>query len=168
MKRMSLAVGMLVAMLAAFALTSCTSSDSEKPDAAETSEAASTAHESAQKPENSQQASTELIGPVWFIVDIDGQNVLENSPASVEFLAARKMNGNTSCNNFLGFFGGGGEDGRLELDIGATKTSPCSEPLKKQEKSFLGMLYEIRSYTINGNTLYMKTDDGKTMTARRR
>lgn len=168
MKHMSPALKMLVVMLAVFTLTSCTSPDSEKPDAAETSQAAVAVRESPQKPQGSQQASSGLIGSEWLIVDIDGQGVLDDSPASVEFLEGGKMNGNTSCNSFLGFFGGGKADGKLELDIGATKTLPCSEPFKQQEKSFLEMLYKISSYTINGDTLYMKADDGKTMTARRR
>ncbi len=113
--------------------------------------------------------SAALMGPEWMIEDIDGKGVIDDSPASVEFLVDGKLAGNGSCNRMLGSYKTGEAEGEVSIELAGTTMMMCPEALMNQEKSLLEILPKITSYTIDDTaTLVLKTDDGKTITARRR
>lgn len=115
------------------------------------------------------EATSELVGPEWMIEDIDGKGVIDDSPASIEFMADGKLAGNASCNRMMGSFEKGEAEGEVSLEVAGTTRMMCPEALMNQENSLLEMLPKVTSYTIDDTaTLHLKTDDGKTITARRR
>ncbi len=115
-----------------------------------------------------QKPSAELVGGEWFIEAIDGQGVLENSPASFTFAADGKLSGDGSCNNMMGTYEKS-DDGKLSLKLGGTTKMMCPEELMKQDKSLMDIFEKVSGYSIDdAGVLTLTTDDGKTVTARRR
>ncbi len=164
MKRLSPALTMIVLILAVFALTNCEKAEQVTPEVSGKAEATV----AATPPSKNQKTTSGLLDHEWFIEDIDGQGVVDNSPANVVFTDDGKMGGNDSCNRIMAFYEGGKADGKLQIEAAGYKKMPCAEALKKQEERLLEILYKTNSYTINDTKLILKTDDGKVITARRR
>lgn len=112
--------------------------------------------------------SAELVGEAWFIQDINGEDVIEGSPASLTFSADGKVSGDGSCNNMKGTYKMG-ENGEFSFELGDTTKLLCPEELMKQDKNMLEIFKNVTSYSIDStNTLTLTTEDGNTLTARRR
>ena len=61
------------------------------------------------------------------------------------------------------------DDGKLSLKLGGTTKMMCPEELMKQDKSLMDIFEKVSGYSIDdAGVLTLTTDDGKTVTARRR
>jgi CubicO group peptidase (beta-lactamase class C family) len=114
-----------------------------------------------------QTANPTLVGPAWYIEDVDGAGVIDNSDAHVLFMADGSIAGNGTCNQILGNFET--SDDTLSIgQIGATKMA-CPPALENQEGALLALLGEVSEYAIDDTgTLTLTTTNGETITARRR
>lgn len=113
-----------------------------------------------------QEEAPQLMGREWFIEDIAGKGVVDNSPASLLFMPNGRLAGNASCNRLMASYTQDG-DGLLIGDAGATMMA-CPEALMNQERSLLDLLSMVERYSIDDtDALVLTTSDGETITARR-
>ncbi|WP_425313076.1 META domain-containing protein [Pseudomonas putida] len=113
-----------------------------------------------------QEEAPQLMGREWFIEDIAGKGVVDNSPASLLFMPNGRLAGNASCNRLMASYTQDG-DGLLIGDAGATMMA-CPEALMNQERSLLDLLSMVERYSIDDtDALVLTTSDDETITARR-
>lgn len=113
-----------------------------------------------------QDENPQLIGREWFIEDIAGRGVVDNSSASLQFMPDGSLAGNASCNRVISSYAFDGD----ELSIGKAGATmmACPEALMNQERSLLDQLSKINGYSVDDTgTLTLSTSDGETITARR-
>lgn len=92
--------------------------------------------------------------------------MIDNSPASLQFLANGRLAGNASCNRLIGSYTQTGDN--LTVKPAGTTMMMCPEALMGQERRLLQILSDITNYMIDENgTLVLKTKDDKSITARR-
>lgn len=112
-------------------------------------------------------ADPQLTGGEWFIEDIEGRGVIDNSPASLSFMADGSLAGNASCNRLLGRYTR--EDAKLSITNGGATLMLCPPALMEQEQRLLDVLPRVESYTIDATgTLTLRSVDGPLVVARRR
>lgn len=113
-----------------------------------------------------EDSSGPLVGDEWRVEDIAGGGVIDNSPASLQFLPEGRLAGNASCNRLIGNYSDNG--GELSVEPAGTTMMACPEALMNQERKLLELLPRLTGYSIDDNaTLVLTTDDGDTLTARR-
>lgn len=114
-----------------------------------------------------QEENPQLTGREWFIEDIAGRGVIDNSPASLLFLPDGRLAGNASCNRLISSYTLDG-DALSISEAGATMMA-CPEALMNQERSLLDLLSAVDGYAVDDTgALILSTPDGETITARRR
>lgn len=107
-----------------------------------------------------------LTGDEWVIEDISGHGVIDNSHASLQFLAEEQLAGSGGCNRLLGSYAADGD--KLSIKPAGTTMMACPEALMNQERTLLALLPQITRYAIDENgSLLLTTDSGQTITARR-
>ena len=114
-----------------------------------------------------QDTAPQLIGREWMIEDIAGKGVIDDSPASLQFLPDGQLAGNATCNRLVSSFTVDG----AALTIGAAGATmmACPPALMEQESRLLGLLPKISGFTVDPTgALVLTTADGETITARRR
>jgi putative lipoprotein len=97
---------------------------------------------------SSRQATTDLPGTSWSLVDLDGADPVEGAVPTLEFGDEGTVSGNASCNTFSGEVTIEGS----ELSFGplATTRMACADPdAAAQETAFLLALESVESYTID-------------------
>ncbi|MFZ1626027.1 MAG: META domain-containing protein [Gammaproteobacteria bacterium] len=110
---------------------------------------------------------TPLLGEEWVIEDIAGGGVIDNSHATLQFLADGRFAGNASCNRFFGSYKSEGP--QLSMGPAGATMMACPEALMNQERKLLDLLTTVESYRIDKTgALVLKAADGKTIVARRR
>lgn len=115
-----------------------------------------------------QDESPELVGREWLIEYIGERGVIDNSPASLLFMPEGKLAGRASCNRLVGSFDDS-EDGTLSFSPAGTTMMMCAPALMEQEGRLLEMLPKVTTYQIDDTgALILETDNGETITARRR
>lgn len=159
MKRLSPTITIVVLILGVLTLTNC------KTTAPENTETTIAAQDSPMI----ERTVSELVDTRWVIESIDGQDVVDgDNPASIDFLPDGSIASNASCNRLMGSYEHGETAGEISFKPNKTTMMMCAEEVMEQEKSFLALLPQITSYTMDDATLTLKTDDGKTIIARRR
>jgi heat shock protein HslJ len=109
---------------------------------------------------------TPLLGAEWIIEDIAGGGVIDNSHATLHFLADGRLVGSASCNRFFGSYKSTGT--QLSIEPAGTTMMACPEALMDQERRLLTLLPAVKSYRIDETgALVLTTTDGKTILARR-
>ena len=110
---------------------------------------------------------TPLLGEEWVIEDIAGGGVIDNSHATLQFLADGTFAGNASCNRFFGSYNSEGP--QLSMGPAGATMMACPEALMNQERKLLDLLATVESYRIDKTgALVLKAADGKTIVPRRR
>lgn len=105
-----------------------------------------------------------LAGTSWTVVSYNnGENavvsVLSGSSPSVEFGEDGSVSGSGGCNRFTGTVTA--EEGALTFGPLATTQMACADPegVMEQETAFLTALATATFYTVEGNTLALRTED---------
>lgn len=112
------------------------------------------------------EATAGLVGDEWGVEDIDGEGVIDGSPASLKFLPDGRLAGSATCNRLLGSYQKDGN--QLSLERAGTTMMACPQAQMKQEGRLLDLLSEVTRYTIDDSgVLILETDDGERITARR-
>ncbi len=114
-----------------------------------------------------QEDSAQLVGREWYIEDIAGKGVIDNSPANLLFMPDGRLAGNAGCNRLIASYTQDGD--ALAIDQAGTTMMACPEALMNQERSLLDFLSMVESYSMDETgALVLTTSNGATITARRR
>ncbi|MEP1215240.1 MAG: META domain-containing protein [Marinobacter sp.] len=105
-----------------------------------------------------------LQGAEWVVEDIDGAGIIDSSRVTIDFMAANRVAGSASCNQFRGDWKLTGE-GLGFTRIAATKKA-CAPALMEQESRFLSVLSDITRFDIGRHgELLLISSDGRMITA---
>lgn len=111
--------------------------------------------------------ATLLHGAGWAVEAIDGKAIVERARATLDFGSDGRVSGRAFCNNFTGQYKLTGEGLTVSPNIAATMMA-CPPALMTQEASFLEVLRSVRRFDLTADgALVLRTDDGRTLTARR-
>ncbi len=111
-------------------------------------------------------APASLVGPEWAVVEIAQEPVVANSTVTITFGADGRVSGNSTCNGFSASYTNIGDSLRLGPTLGTLRA--CEDPaMMAQETRFLGLLAEVRAFSVTDSGLVLRTADGRTITARR-
>ncbi|WP_232824868.1 serine hydrolase [Primorskyibacter marinus] len=114
-----------------------------------------------------QEETAQLVGREWYIEDIAGKGVIDNSPANLLFMPDGRLAGNAGCNRLIASYTQDGD--ALAIDQAGTTMMACPEALMNQERSLLDLLSMVESYSMDETgALVLTTSNGATITARRR
>ena len=114
------------------------------------------------KHHNNTMSTAELFNTYWKLTEIDGEPVV-TAPGQREMkltlhIEENKVNGFGGCNSFFGTY---------THDVGSIKFGPlaatrmfCPDSIDL-ESQFFKLLSGVTSYTITGQVLFFKDDDGK-------
>jgi heat shock protein HslJ len=89
----------------------------------------------------------ELENTRWTVVSIDGDDVNEQSPPSLELSGDRKLPGNTGCNAFFG--GWSVSDTAASFNAAGVSLRACEPELMEQERAFLDALAAVTTAHTN-------------------
>ena len=100
------------------------------------------------------------------IEDLVGAGVIDNTRASLRFLADGRLVGLATCNRLLGRYETSADTLRLEAI--ATTRKMCAPALMHQEARLLELLARVARWRIDATgALWLETATGETLTARR-
>ena len=107
-----------------------------------------------------------LQGPEWTVDELNGKAPVKESKITLNFGADGSLSGSSSCNRLVTSYTLTGES--LSIAQGAGTMMACEEPFMKQEQAFLGLLSEVKQFSVaDDGALLLKTADGRTIRARR-
>jgi heat shock protein HslJ len=105
------------------------------------------------------EASFQLAGKEWILVELNGQAVAESSrPATLNLTTDNKINGNGGCNRFFGNYEILPEKRIRFNGVGSTRMA-CAEGMQT-EQAYLAVFNTADSYSLTGSTLSL--DKGRT------
>lgn len=96
--------------------------------------------------------------------DLDGQGVIDNSRASLNFATDGRVSGSSSCNRFFANYVL--HDNRLEIKQAATTMMACPEALMRQERHFLNALENVERLDIDATGALILSGKGHRILAR--
>lgn len=154
-RRLGGLIGPTVTLAAALAVVACSSTPGGSGSPAG-SAAPSTAGASA-------AAGSGLEGTLWQLTEYVGPNgnavpVPQAVAASASF-AAGTVSGNAGCNDYTGSYTVDGE--KLTIGPLAATRKACGPAESAVETAFLAVMGNVATYSINGDSLELKTADGK-------
>ena len=97
--------------------------------------------------------SAPLAGSAWVAEEIDGHGVLAGVRSTLVFQSAERAVGAAGCNHWFASLQLSGTALRFE-HAGATRMA-CEPPAMEQESRFLSALEAVRSYRLEGTTLWL-------------
>lgn len=89
----------------------------------------------------------------WRLEELAGGAVIDDVPATLEFLEKGQVAGNGSCNQFRG--GATVAGNRIAFGPLATTRMFCGEEVMRQEGDYLGALQEAERFEIKDSLLYI-------------
>ena len=95
--------------------------------------------------------SSPLYGTAWRLTEVNGERVLENVKATLEFVRGGKASGNSSCNRFSGPVDVVADS----IHFGALISTrmACAEPIMRQESAYLEALAKAERFSREGNSM---------------
>ena len=94
------------------------------------------------------EATTDLPGTSWVLVELDGAEPVGDAAPSIAFAEDGTVSGSTGCNTFTGSVTIDGTS--LEFGPLATTRMACADAsANEQEQAFLLAMEEVTSYTID-------------------
>jgi len=109
--------------------------------------------------------SFSLTSGEWVVEDINGKGVIDHSRSSLNFSGDGRLSGRAGCNNHTGSYQA--EKGRLETDHLAVTFRACLPALAHQERAFLDILTDARSFEFTPTgALVISDTQGRTITSR--
>ena len=106
-----------------------------------------------------------LVGPVWTVREMGGAAVPQDAAPTLEFTANGRVSGRAPCNRFTGSYTLKADE--LSFAQVVSTRMACAPPLMERERRFLTLLDAVRRFERSGDSLILRTDDGRTITARR-
>jgi len=106
-----------------------------------------------------------LLGPQWTVREIDGATVAEASPPTLSFVPDGRVAGRAQCNGFGGSYTLKGDEIAFS-DMSGTMIG-CAPAVMQREQRFLALLAAVRRFERAGDSLILRTGDGRAITARR-
>ena len=107
--------------------------------------------------------SADLDGTSWTLTELNGQPVLPDRPASLQFEKDR-LGGSDSCNSFGGSYTASGSQIKVGNDMVSTLMA-CEEAVMQQASAYTSALLQAVEYKIEGGQLTLLDADGKTLAA---
>jgi putative lipoprotein len=108
----------------------------------------------------SREATTDLPGTSWELVELDGADVSGEVPPTLVFDESGNVSGTTGCNTFNGEVSIDGSDltfGPLAM----TRMACVDEDLAAQEAGYVNVLQAVTGYTIDDDgRLVLEGDEG--------
>lgn len=105
-----------------------------------------------------------LQGVEWVVESIDGEGMVDDTRATINFLADDRIAGRASCNRFMGGYEVTGEG--LGISRLASTMMACQPEVLAQERRFMGSLEQVRSADFNADgALVLTTTEGGTIRA---
>ncbi|MEJ2535190.1 MAG: META domain-containing protein [Gammaproteobacteria bacterium] len=103
-----------------------------------------------------------LTGTEWWVEDIGGGGVIDNSHTTVRFVEAGRVAGDTGCNRYMGSY---------EMDETALKFGPlagtrraCIPALMDQEAKFYAAMARVTTWEVaETGLLHLRDADGETV-----
>jgi heat shock protein HslJ/membrane-bound inhibitor of C-type lysozyme len=107
-----------------------------------------------------------LQGEKWVVEDLNGRGIIDRSRMTVRFEPDGRVSGKASCNKYSATYSLTGEG--LTVSEAAVTRRACAESLMNQEREFLGLLRDIRRFSMSPDgSLILLTDNQRTIKARR-
>lgn len=107
-------------------------------------------------------AEFRLVGTHWWVEDIAGGGVIDNSHTTIGFVETGKVAGDTGCNRFMGSYELDGQS--LSFGPLAVTRRGCPPAIMDQERRFLGALERVAGWEVVGTgLLYLTGADGKAL-----
>lgn len=102
-----------------------------------------------------------LVGTFWNLTALNGGELLPSSAVTAEFNEENVVAGSSGCNNYMGSY----ETDGNEITMGpfGTTRKLCPDPIMEQERLYLATLERAATYSIEGNTMNMRTAEGATV-----
>ena len=97
------------------------------------------------------RADSSLHGTAWRLSELNGEPVLENVKATLEFMPGGKVSGNSSCNRFSGAVDVVADSIRFGALV-STRMA-CPDAIMRQESAYLEALTNAERYTREGNSM---------------
>ena len=109
----------------------------------------------------SRDATMDLPGTSWVLVDLDGTAPVGETPPTIAFDDQGTVTGTGGCNTFNGEVTIDGSD----MSVGplASTQMACEEDISNQEAAFFTALQDVTSYTVD-NEGRLVLQDGATLT----
>jgi heat shock protein HslJ len=96
----------------------------------------------------SREATTDLPGTSWELVDLDGTEAVGETPPSITFNDDGTVNGSTGCNTFSGEVTIEGSEVTFG-PMATTRMACAEESVSEQEQAFLLAMEGVTGYTID-------------------
>ena len=107
-----------------------------------------------------------LLGPRWIVREIEGAATPADSRPTLSFGADGKLSGRAPCNGLTGNYQLRGDE--LSLTGLSTTRMLCPPAVMQREQRFLALLGDLRRFERPaGDTLVLRTEDGRAIVARR-
>ena len=107
-----------------------------------------------------------LLGPAWTVREIDGVTVPDASPPNLRFMPDGRVVGRAPCNGFGARYTLRGDELAFS-DIYATRMAWAPAVVMQREQRFLALLAAVRRFERSGDTLILRTEYTRAITARR-
>ncbi|MCG5516054.1 MULTISPECIES: META domain-containing protein [unclassified Ectothiorhodospira] len=105
-----------------------------------------------------------LVGEEWRVVSMDDEPLLDDSRATVDFLAGERVAGVAFCNRYTGPYRLTGE--AMEVGPLASTRMACPEPVMEQERFFLRHLESVSQHRFDEDgALVLETEEGLSLRA---
>jgi heat shock protein HslJ len=101
-----------------------------------------------------------LIGPGWWLIEIDGADALRGANVMITFTNDRIV-GNDGCNELTGTLLAASNGQLTVVDAGGTDIG-CETPVMEQAEQFAEALFNARGYTVDGDELQIMDSNGVT------
>lgn len=102
----------------------------------------------------------------WTVEDIGDRGIVDNSHVTLLFGPDGRLSGNASCNRLIATYSVKGA--ALTISPGGLTMMACPPALMEQERRFVDLLKDVRSFQIDGTgALLLETASGLKITARR-
>lgn len=109
---------------------------------------------------------TALQAGEWWVEDIAGAGVIDNSPATLLFGSDGRLSGNASCNRLIASYTV--EGSKLTIRPTGTTMMACPPALMDQERRLVDLIGTVNRYSIDRTgTLTLDSASGKQIVARR-
>jgi heat shock protein HslJ len=152
----------LIVLSAALALSGCgPQGPGDNEPAAPAQQEAEPMNEPTTEPTSA--ASDPLTGTSWWVEDIAGGGVIDNSRTTVEFVEPGRVAGRGGCNRYMGGYERDGD--ALSFGPLAGTMMACPEALMNQEQRFYQAMEQVTAWHIDADTdlLHLLDEAGGTV-----